>query len=85
MRQNNPIRYTQKMLGDDARHLQAIEALPLYLRENPRHCILDVPGAKSTKEHRLDFPRHEKEVPPGGMNFAIEGKAVQQLYHTPAS
>jgi hypothetical protein len=73
------------MLGDDTRHLQAIEASPLYLRQNPRDRILDVPGPKSTKEHHLNFSRHKKEVPPRGMNFAIEGKAVQQLYHAPAS
>jgi hypothetical protein len=45
----------------------------------------DVPGAKSTKEHHLNLSRQEKEVPPCGMNFAIEGKAVQQLYHAPVS
>jgi len=73
------------MLGDHPCHFQAIEASPLYLRQNPRHRILDVPGAKSTKEHHLDFTRDEKEVPPRGMNFAIEGKAVQQLYYIPAS
>jgi hypothetical protein len=32
--------------------------------------------ALRAEKHRFDFLRHEKKIPPGGMDFAIEDESV---------
>jgi hypothetical protein len=53
-RQNSAGR-TQKTLGHDSSHLEAIEFFPLYLPDNPLQCVLDLRTSRA-KEH------HGKEV-----------------------
>jgi hypothetical protein len=80
---NGGVGDAQEMFSNDSSHLQAIEMLPFYLRQDPYQCVLELLRSNSAKEHYLDFWRHEKEVPSRGMDLAIEGEAVQHLDHVP--
>jgi len=75
--------HAQKALGNDPSDFEAIEILPPHFSQNSLQCVLDLLRSKSAEEHHLDLCRHEKEVPAGGLDFAIEAEAIERLELAP--
>ncbi len=73
---NSGIGHTKKAVGYNAGHFEAVEVVKSHLRENPVHGVLDLGRSGSAKEHYLYFCSHKKEVPPRGMDLAIEGETI---------
>ena len=54
-----------------------------HLRENLMQGVLNLGRSRGAKEHHLYFCRHEKEVPPRGMDLAIEGETIESTDYAP--
>ena len=76
VRQNERVGHTEKTLPDDSGDLESVVGLLSYLPEDAMQCVLDFFLPNRAKEHRLYFCSHEKEVPSGATNFAIQGEAI---------
>ena len=82
---NSGIGHTKKAVGYNAGHFEAVEVVKSHLRENPVQGVLDLGRSRGAKEHHLYFCRHEKEVPPRGMDLAIEGETIESTDYAPFS
>lgn len=71
------------MLRDDSSHFEAVEALRPHLRKNSSQSVPDPGCSERSKERHFYFDRHEKEVPPCSMDFAIQSEAVKSANDTP--
>ena len=76
VRRNEGIGHTKKTLLDDSGDLEGIEGLLSYLPQDPTERFLDFLRLDSAEEHRLYFRSHEKEVPSGAANLAIQDEAI---------
>src|SRR2546423_7920464 len=70
-------------LCNDPSDFEAIEVLHPHFSQDSLQCVLDLFRSTSAKENYLDLCRHEKEVPPCGMDLAIKGEAIQRLDQAP--
>jgi hypothetical protein len=77
--------HAQKALGNDPSDFEAIEILFPHFSQDSLQCVLDLLCSNSAKEHHLNFCRHEKEVPAGGLDFAIKAEAIQRFELAPVS
>src|ERR1700736_2902172 len=74
--------HTQKTPGNDPSYFEAVDLGP-HLHQNSFHCVLNLLRAERTKENDLYFRRHEKELPPCGMDLAIKGEDIQRHDQVP--
>src|SRR5437879_4503579 len=73
----------EEVASRDACHLQAVEVISAYLREDTLQRSSQTAFPDGSEGIRLDLGRHEEGVPARGPNLAIERKSIDRSNHAP--
>ena len=73
----------QEALGNDPCHFETVEVLVADFRQDSLQRALNLFRTQGAKEHHLHFCCDEEEVPSGGVDLAVEGKAIEGSHNPP--